>query len=465
MKHIVGWSHPPHAFEVIPSFDPSSRRTEQVRAVLIDYDHDDDLASAGASVLSEIVGPRPRSINADKTVSPSNWLPSLAGGIVLADAYVDPNRFGKTFGVVRQIGTLPTNVPGAQLATYDYITGAQLQAIFSKYNLADAIEKAIAKRTKLGPLPDNDYSADPIVIYYYDNDRIKRIMYPRSAISTASGMALDPNNRYWWKGNAITTQERHDDGSWGDEGFDWNKDVVGNISDIVGTILVILSVILSLTGIGAAAGSAFAAAAAAVLTEAYMATIAVGTIASEIDTELTGGTLYDVLNVWVKGVSAILGGAGSKALSDTVKLLAATLETLMPLTQDSDSLTYEELLSKVETGLTATFVISDAYADDMSTFFGPALGAVFRGGYQAALTAPPAVISGVLGILTDPAQKKVFQIGALLGHLKGHSLAAVYHTFAPPPVQMLAPRITAQAAKADLVSYVKTVLNPRYKFT
>src|SRR6185312_12515581 len=128
-------------------------------------------------------------------------------------------------------------------------TGDMVNAIFLKHDLSSAIRKAMAKRQKLGPLPDNDYSGDPITIYYYDNDHIKRIMYPRSSISAASGMALDPSNRYWWKGNEIQTQQLNSDGSWGDEGFDWNKDVVGNISQIVGTILAILSAILSATGL------------------------------------------------------------------------------------------------------------------------------------------------------------------------------------------------------------------------
>lgn len=462
MKHIVGWTHPPHAFEVIPSFDPKSSRGEQIRAVLIDYEHDDDLAKAGAAVLSEIGGPRPQAINPNGTVSA--WLPFLNTGIVLADAFADPANFGKVFGVVRPTGSLPTNVPGQQLTTFAYMTGDMLNAIFLKHDLSGAIRKAMQKRAALGPLPPNDYTSDPIVIYYYDNDHIKRILYPRSAISTASGMALDPQNLYWWKGNAITTQQLNGDGTWGDEGFDWNKDVIGNISEIVGTILAILSVILSATGLGAAAGSAFAAAAAAVLSQVYLATVAIGTIASEIDTQLSGGTLYDVLNVWVKGVGAILGGAGEKALSDTTKLLVSTLESVMPLTQNTDSLSYPELLLKIENGLTANVVISDAYADDMSNFFGSALGSVFGGGYQAALTAPPPVIDGILGILTDPSQKKVFQIGALLGHLKGHPLSIVYHGFAPPPLTMISPIATKKSAKADLISYVKTVLNPRYNF-
>lgn len=460
MRHMVGWTHPPYAFVVVPSFPENGRATEKQRAVLLDYEHDDDLASIGDALITELGGPRPTGFNPDGTVS--TWLNHLTSPLILADAFASPRTFGEVFGVVRQRGTVKTNVPGAQPFIWSYITEAEVKDLFVKYNLYSALQKAIDKRQKLGPLPDNDYSGDPIVIYYYDNDRIKRILYPRSSISTASGMALDPQNRYWWKGNGIATQQLNGDGTWGDEGFDWNKDVVGNINEIVGTILAILSAILMATGLGSAAGSAFAAAAAAILTQAYLVTAAVGTFAAEIDEKLSGGDLYDVLNVFVQGVSTILAGAGEKAVSTTIKTLASALEAIAPLTADAQNLTYLEVLSKIEKGLSAKVVISDGYSEDMSNLFGPALGSVFKGGYDAALVAPPEVIQGILSILTDPSQKVVFQTGALLGHLKGHPLVVVTHGMAPPPFSMVTPRLRGQAARADLLSYVKTVLNPRY---
>jgi hypothetical protein len=91
---------------------------------------------------------------------------------------------------------------------------------------------------------------------------LKVVHYPRAALS----QVLQPGQQSWWKVGGVKTSQfngnpqdiysRTSASSWGDEGFDWNKDVVPNVGVIVQTIVQIIGAILVATGFGSAVGVA-----------------------------------------------------------------------------------------------------------------------------------------------------------------------------------------------------------------
>ncbi len=254
---VVGWSQPPHPVDVIVSFNPHASKAEKAAAVLLDYYHDDALrhwADDGNVKRCFIGGNNPQKENHDP--------------LLLIAAHANPHHKIWSCSGIRW------------------------------KDLDDAVQGAIARRTKLGPLPKASYDTNPIVIYYYDNDFMKRITYPLASVPDA----LNPENatgaRYWamysgpgddahvdagldkshtlqtndptririerenpgWKTKAdlkkilakySSTFQHSDDcptctgqlsmpmksgsaGGWDDEGFDWDRDVAG--TGIVGSI-------------------------------------------------------------------------------------------------------------------------------------------------------------------------------------------------------------------------------------
>ncbi|HYB23851.1 MAG TPA: hypothetical protein VED41_08645 [Solirubrobacteraceae bacterium] len=154
-SHFVGWSQPPHPVDVVASFNPKASRREQVRSVLLDYYHDDPLrywSDNEAVKRCFIGGSDPRKENHDP--------------LLLVAAYEDKNH-------------------KVWQCRGDKMTWADMDR---------AVQQAITHRMKLGPLPKPSYDTDPIVIYYYDNDKMKRVTYPLLAVP----YALNPNNQRWW---------------------------------------------------------------------------------------------------------------------------------------------------------------------------------------------------------------------------------------------------------------------------
>ena len=151
----VGWSQPPRPADVTVSFDPHASKRDQARAVLYDYYHDDPLrywSDNEAVKRCFIGGSDPRKEGHDP--------------LLLIAAYENKNH-----QVWKCRGT------GMSWA-----------------EMNKAVQQAIAHRRKLGSLPKSSYDTNPVVIYYYDNDKMKRITYPMRAVPNA----LDPmNNAYW----------------------------------------------------------------------------------------------------------------------------------------------------------------------------------------------------------------------------------------------------------------------------
>lgn len=159
---IVGWSPPPHPVDVVVSFDPRASKKEKAAAVLLDYYHDDQLrswADDGNVKKCFIGGSDPKKEDHDP--------------LLLVAAHADPHhKVWKCQGV-------------------------------SWKSLDDAVQGAIGRRTKLGPLPKSSYdlgpnNTNPVVIYYYDHNTMKRITYPPASIPEALRLSMtSPTAHYW----------------------------------------------------------------------------------------------------------------------------------------------------------------------------------------------------------------------------------------------------------------------------
>lgn len=128
----------------------------------------------------------------------------------------------------------------------------------------------IPKRAAVGPLPPNAFLSDPntlsdpIVLYYYDDVWLKRVSYPLVLAPVAA------TQDQWWNlavgqiyvrievfasgstdllGNRGPTSSTDPNGVWVDEGWDMAKNS-GAFFDIVHTIVSVLAMLLSATGIG-----------------------------------------------------------------------------------------------------------------------------------------------------------------------------------------------------------------------
>jgi hypothetical protein len=308
-EEFVGWSQPPRPADVIVSFDSKASKRDQARAVLYDYYHDDPLrywSDNEAVKRCFIGGSDPRKEDHDP--------------LLLIAAYENPKH--KVW-----------QCQGTGMTWKD---------------LDKAVQQAIAHRRKLGPLPKSSYDTDPVVIYYYDNDKMKRITYPKLEIPEA----LNPNNSTWWaaahtqSGDAakaggledIHTREADDPkkiqverenpgwttkekkqalkskyswlsdmdsgsaGDWQSEGPAYDKDIPGRgiIASITGALLAVVSAVATATGFGAAVGVPLAAATPAITGAINMA-----------DQALHAGDFGAALS----NIGTVLMQAGAAALS------------------------------------------------------------------------------------------------------------------------------------------------------
>src|SRR5271163_212188 len=158
---LVGWSPPPHPIDVVASFDPRASHRDQARAILNSYLFDNDTRNwADDGTVKQAFGSPKKPIQKKEDHDPA----------MLIAAYENP-----------------------QSKVWQVHGGRN-----SWKELDKVIQRAIARRTKLGPLPKSNYApanGDPVVIYYYDHDRMKKITYPLMSIPGA----LNPNNLYWWR--------------------------------------------------------------------------------------------------------------------------------------------------------------------------------------------------------------------------------------------------------------------------
>ena len=437
---FAGWSQPPHPIDVIPSFDPHASHREQARSVLYDYYHDDPLRywSDNEAVKRCFIGGKdPRKENHDPTL--------------LIAAYEN-----KHHPVWKCSGT------GMTWADLD-----------------QAVNQAIAHRKKLGPLPKSQYdtSKGPVVIYYYDNDKMKRITYPPMSIP----QALNPNNVWWFKwgqgdssdaGKAaglddIHTRETDDPkkiqverenpgwttkdkktqlkkkyswlsdmdsgsaGDWQSEGVTWDKDMIGVVGAITGVVLALVSAVLDATGVGAIVGVPLG-----VATPFIVAAI------NAVDAGLHAGDFGAAMNslgpmLVQAAVQATLqmGGealqsAGVTIPPEALKALGQTIGTLAKtaMAGQKKGLDFGQIWSQVAAKSKSMPKIDDAAAHAIAQMLGGkdesgTTKRIFINGYEAGKLTDPATMGAIAKIMEswkqfgDPRVINIFLLGAGFGHV------------------------------------------------
>lgn len=431
-EYAVGWSQPPHPIDVIPSFDPSASKAEQARAVLYDYYHDDPLRY-----------------------------------------WADNEAVKRCFGVKNKEDYDPTYL----ITAYENPKHAVWQCHGDKMtwkDMDDAVQAAIQHRSKLGPLPASNYDTAngtrPIVIYYYDNDKMKRITYPPMSIPNA----LNPNNVWWWKWGQgdgsdagkdaglddVHTRETSDPkqiaaeranpgwvtkaqkealkskypwlsdmssgsaGDWGSEGITWDKDMIGVIGAIVGAVIEVVGAVLDATGVGAVVGVPLNIAGPLVVAAINLADAAIhdGDFAEALN-QLGPALVAAAVQSASKGATAanVLPSNVVKTLGDTINSIAAAA-----LSAKAKGLDYAELWADVAKKAQTFGKLDDAAAHTLATFISgksQGVGKIFTAGYEAGkLTDPPSIaaIAKVLqawATFSDPRVVNLFLLGAGIGYV------------------------------------------------
>lgn len=380
----TGWSQPPHPTDIIPSFDPSASPQQKARLVLFDYFHDNDLRS-----------------------------------------WADNSAVKSAFGVKNKADYDTARLVSAYENPKDSVWSKGI----SWSDLSKAVQSAIARRMQLGPLPgQSTYDTDPVVIYYYDNDRIKKIAYPKASISPEKNKALDGTNIYWWKGNDIHTYELHN-GAWGDEGFDWDKDVAGNVGTITATIMSVVGVVLQvIPGIGTGVG-------AAILALAPL----VGSLLGAADVAFQGGDMGNALGNISQAIlqlasKGLADKAGIKLDKDSLNKLGSSLGILaadaMHLQQQGAKFT--DTWNQLAANASKYGKFSDDEIQAIQKSLGSdAAASVLRKGYDTAQYATPANIEAITGLFSDRGAANLFAFGAGLGLLNKAQVTAVQNAAKP----------------------------------
>jgi hypothetical protein len=433
-EYLVGWSQPPRPADVVVSFNPRASARDQARAVLYDYYHDDPLRywSDNEAVKRCFIGGKdPRKENHDV--------------LLLIAAYENKNH-----SVWKCHGTGMTWV-----------------------EMNKAVQQAIAHRRKLGPLPKSSYDTNPVVIYYYDNDKMKRITYPMRAVPNA----LDPVNNSWWatpqQDNSdaavaaglddIHTRETDDPkkiaveranpgwitqqqkqalkskypwlsdmksgsaGDWTYEGFTYDKDWVGK--GIWGTITG--AVMAVVTAIGSAVTFGIAAAPLGALSAVAVAAV------NAADTALHAGDFGAALaqlgpaliQAAVSAAGSASGAAGFNIPPAALKALGSTLGTIakdLADAQQKKGADFGEMWAEVAKKAQSYSKIGEDQAEAIAHLISgqsATAGHVFIQGYLAGKFLDSKALSGIGNILkaysafADPRIINIALLGMGLGHI------------------------------------------------
>lgn len=430
-RHFVGWTRPPHAFEAIPSFTNADSLTDQTKAVLLDFVHDDDMRQAAKAYGWYLAGAEAKVHGVD-VIDPES----------LYVAVTDPDTW-----------LLLNSGQAVGLST------ANLQQAYDGGGMAAAINSAIQKRLKLGPLPPNTYDDTNVTVYYYDNDRIKQIVYPRTSLTTDSGMALDPKNTKWWSGNGITIQETTDGTTWSDEGFDAQKDLAGAIPTIISIIMVAIAAVLAITGVGAVASAAIIAWSAALLAESQM--IADACVNEDVTAAFTAFINAITKFVGLSIPQSVVSPAAKAALS----YLNAQMKALVPLVQATSNMNFKDAAAYIQMNLPPLPVGVPPTTDDQILSLSILLGgasSVYESGYRALSYGGPNTVDGILSVLPDADQRTLFRLGATMGLVKNQQQLSYAQTQLQSASIARTGIIDVRLAYEDLLNYVRVVLKPRY---
>jgi hypothetical protein len=503
-----GWKPPPRPLQAVPSFDPSDTDAVQRWKILLDWYHDDDLYNfiTGDGAIAAQLGTA-QSFKTGSYVSAINLQPNALIDFYFMGPNPTPEKLAdmaRTWGFLAlssdPSGAVPSGFSSYQ-GSWDTVTipswggnnmPVEVQIPHSlppewqkRWSQLDALlGTVVQKRAGLGPLPANQFQdgsgnvSDPVVIYYYDNDWIKRISYPQSSITAA----VQPGENKWWAVGSGTTQPWIDqlqnssgnptsasdpDGSFAAEGWDFAAGS-GTLDDVLHAVVTVLSIVLTV------ASSALGAFVAAFILLA--ATIAVDIIQG-IEQSLWGGNAAGALLNIGKAMLAFdgsamtqlslvtpsagkLGAAGIKLLGTTLQKigadfdptynpdLATVLEGLKKANGAYGPMTRDQFDSVLATLGTGTAIAQQAW--DMA---------------QYASSADLAGIAKIYGQVSSPAQA-LFTLGAQLGTL---SKAQADSGYSYNPYAAVGPSIDPSIIRGlikppieDLMTYVTTVLKPRY---
>lgn len=438
---LVGWSQPPRPADVMASFDPHASRRDQARSVLYDYYHDDPLRywSDNEAVKKYFIGGNdPRKEDHDP--------------LLLIAAYENKNH-----PIWRNHGTG-----------------------MSWREMNQAVQAAIAHRTKLGPLPQPTYDPKFTVIYYYDNDKMKRITYPGPAITNA----LNPHNNRWWAWGMgdqsdaakaaglddVHTRETSDPkkiaverenpgwvtkeqktalkkkypwlsdmdsgsaGDWSSEGFQWDKDVAGTgvIGSITGAILALVSAVLDATGVGAVVGVPLGVATPFIVSAINAADTGLhagdfGAAMSSLGPALVQASIQAAMSAAGAGASELGNKTGFKIPPEAIKALGNTVSRIAAdVTKGQQKkLDFRQLWTEVAQKAKTYSKIGPDEAEAIAHMIGggPA-GHVFVQGYLGGLFLDMKSLAGLANILqgyatfeTDPRIINIALLGIGIGHI------------------------------------------------
>lgn len=296
-----------------------------------------------------------------------------------------------------------------------------------------AVTHAVLNRITAGPLPDSHYETDPVLVYYYDENVCKVIAYPYASITSNPGGALDPSNKQWWKLGGVYVRNTgatrpyasvvHNasgrayvdtpDPSWGDEGFDWNKDVVGNVAQILGTICSIIGAILQLVpGIGTAVGTAF-----------IVASTVIVAALGVVDAAFAGGDIENALLHLVKVIAtdiANLAGAG-QAVDTVISVTMSVIKDVVPHVQNMGP-EPGDMMRAYNSAIADAPNISRVSPDVIDTIgkylHSPQADKILHHGYDVSNYADMTTIIFMSLLFDNPGAGNLFAFGAMLGFVE-----------------------------------------------
>jgi hypothetical protein len=448
-EYFVGWSQPPHPIDWIPSVNPKASHREQARAVLYDYFHDDHLRTwAGNDYVRKAFGTKDKPIQNTADYDP----------VLLVAAYEDKNhavwKTGSGPGYPKDGWTTQTRKgkPGKGVPVVSWDA------------LDDAVQLAIDKRLKLGPLPQSSYVTHPgpVYIYYYDNDWMKKIVYPSIDIPDA----LKPDNKRWWSGGGIGTHQSNDPkqieaerknpgvpggGNWGDEGFDFQKDL-GAVGEVFGIIMEAVGTVLQvIPGVGTAIGTAL-----------IVGGAVIQSITAAIGDAMIGADNAAALAGLAQAVLKAVGISGIQIPPEYAKMLSTTVNTIAQTVSEAQkkNLSFSQMWDTVAAQAQSLGPMGDKEAHTLAVILGEnEAGNLFIKGHTVGkfakmeqIEAIAEIVKGFSIFVKDPKALNLFLLGAGLGHL-----TAVQEGKKPPLIpsadaNRASPQITAARTRASTAS-------------
>ena len=489
-----GWLPPPRPIYVPPSYDPADSDHMTRWKILLDWAHDDDLKNW-------LTNEKDIPWEFGNLLTPSS-AENFSTDSLIAFYFLGPNpsaddlkAFAETYDFFRYY-PVPDRWPAQQASwpdgTTTWIIASYPPLVQNVWNSLDALltNVVIPKRAALGPLPANQFLdgsgnlTNPIILNYYDDAWIKRVSYPMTLVPQACtapqwwnltagnvGVTIEqwasPTN-FW--GNRTPLASNDPTGGWYPDGWDFAKGQ-GAFFDILHAIVAAVSVVLSLTGVGAFV-SAFIVA---------VLTMAVGFAEAASDAISGGNPAGALLNIGSAILSVGTVAAGqlqslSKPLAKLgqlgLKQLGSLLQTIgTDMTPSHEELNLEQSLALMDQKA------AEYGAMDLDRF--NAILAVIAGSGGPAVpiaqhgwdTAQYASRDDLLGVgkvyeLAFPgAVAALWKLGAQLGTLaknQGNSLGHALNPYVVSPEVGPKPVALVLSPQANLMNYVRNVLAPRY---